>query len=65
MFDTLERDIGPEFARAGRDPRTRRAGDFGTKTGAGFGTYDDAERDALLLERDRRYAALAKLLDDS
>jgi hypothetical protein len=37
----------------------------GTKSGAGFGTYSEAERDALLLDRDRRYAALARLLADT
>ena len=35
---------------------------MGAKAGAGFEEYDDAERDRLLLERDRRYAALARLL---
>lgn len=65
VFETLERDVGPEFAV----PRAMRelvdAGRVGTKSGAGFGTYSDAERDALLLERDRRYAALAGLLADT
>ncbi len=41
------------------------AGKLGTKTGAGFGEYTDEEREALLLERDRRYAALAKLLAET
>ena len=41
------------------------AGRLGTKSGAGFGEYTDEERDALLLERDRRYAALAKLLAET
>jgi 3-hydroxyacyl-CoA dehydrogenase len=35
----------------------------GTKSGAGFYTYSDEERDRLLLERDRRYAALNELLE--
>jgi 3-hydroxybutyryl-CoA dehydrogenase len=65
VFETLERGLGPEFAVPEAIRERVEKGDFGTKTGAGFGTYDDAERDALLLERDRRYAALAKLLDDS
>ena len=32
------------------------------RQGAGFEEYSDEERDRLLLERDRRYAALARLL---
>jgi hypothetical protein len=35
----------------------------GAKSGAGFLTYSDEERDRLLLERDRRYAALNELLE--
>jgi hypothetical protein len=35
----------------------------GTKSGAGFLTYSDQERNRLLLERDRRYAALNELLE--
>ena len=37
-------------------------GRLGTKVGAGFFTYTPEERDRLLLERDRRYAALNELL---
>ncbi len=36
----------------------------GTKSGAGFLEYTDEERERLLLERDRRYAALNELLKD-
>ena len=38
-------------------------GRAGTKTGAGFLDYTDEERGRLLLERDRRYAALLELLE--
>jgi len=38
-------------------------GRTGTKAGAGFLDYTDEERGRLLLERDRRYAALLELLD--
>jgi 3-hydroxybutyryl-CoA dehydrogenase len=38
-------------------------GCIGAKSGAGFLTYSDEERDRLLLERDRRYAALNELLE--
>jgi 3-hydroxybutyryl-CoA dehydrogenase len=62
VFETLEREVGPEFAVPAALRELVADGRVGTKCGAGFGTYSDAERDALLLERDRRYAALAKLL---
>ena len=35
----------------------------GTKSGAGFYTYSNEKRNRLLLERDRRYAALNELLE--
>ncbi len=62
VFETLERDVGPEFSVPDALRERVDAGRVGTKSGEGFGEYSDAERDALLLERDRRYAALAKLL---
>ncbi len=65
VFETLERGIGPEFAVPGPLRELVDAGRFGTKSGAGFGEYTDEERDALLLARDRHYAALAKLLAES
>ena len=65
VYETLERDVGPEFA----PPRELRehvdAGRLGTKAGEGFKAYSDDERDRLLLERDRRYAALARLLEEA
>ncbi len=39
-------------------------GRIGTKALAGFYSYSEAERAALLLERDKRYAALARLLGE-
>jgi 3-hydroxybutyryl-CoA dehydrogenase len=65
VFETLERGIGPEFAVPGALRELVDAGRHGTKSGAGFGDYTDEEREALLLERDRRYAALAKLLAEN
>ena len=65
VFETLERGIGPEFAVPGALREMVDAGRLGTKSGAGFGDYTDEQREALLLDRDRRYAALAKLLDDT
>jgi 3-hydroxybutyryl-CoA dehydrogenase len=62
VFETLERDVGPEFAPPAVLREHVEAGRFGTKSGQGFRTWSEDEREALLLERDRRYAALAKLL---
>jgi 3-hydroxybutyryl-CoA dehydrogenase len=62
VYKTLERDVGPEFAPPEELREHVEAGRLGTKAGEGFTTYSDAERDNLLLERDRRYAALARLL---
>jgi len=64
VFRTLEREVGPAFAVPGALQELVDAGRVGTKSGEGFGTYSEADRDALLLERDRRYAALGALLAD-
>ena len=63
VFETLERELGPQFAppRALRELVER--GRTGTKSGAGFLDYPDAERERLLAERDRRFAALGELLE--
>ncbi len=62
VFATLERGLGESF----RVPALLRAqverGRVGVKGGAGFYAYTAEERERLLGERDRRYAALAKLL---
>jgi 3-hydroxybutyryl-CoA dehydrogenase len=62
VYKTLEQDVGPEFAPPEQLREHVDAGRLGTKVGEGFTTYSDEERDNLLLERDRRYAALARLL---
>ena len=62
VYKTLERDVGPEFAPPEELVALVEAGRVGAKAGAGFEEYDRRERDRLLLERDRRYAALARLL---
>jgi 3-hydroxybutyryl-CoA dehydrogenase len=62
VYKTLERDVGPEFAPPQELREHVEAGRLGTKSGEGFQRYSEEERDQLLLERDRRYAALARLL---
>ena len=63
IFETLQRGLGESF----RPPDALRSlvekGRVGTKSGAGFMEYTDEEREKLLLERDRRYAALNELLE--
>ena len=65
VYETLEHGIGPEFAVPAAVRERVDAGKLGTKSGEGFGEYTDDEREALLLARDRRYAALAKLLAET
>ena len=64
VYETLERDVGPEFAPPAQLREHVDAGRLGAKSGEGFATYSDEARAKLLLERDRRYAALAKLLEE-
>lgn len=63
VLGVLEDGLGERF----RPPRMLldllEEGRTGTKSGAGFLDYADEERERLLLERDRRYAALLELLD--
>ena len=63
VYKTLERDVGPEFAPPQELRELVEAGRVGAKAGEGFEDVRREERDRLLLERDRRYAALARLLD--
>lgn len=62
IFGILERSLGSEW----HIPEVLEAivaeGRHGTKSGKGFYTYSDEERNNLLIERDRRYAALNDLL---
>ncbi len=63
VFATLARDLDdPAFAVPKMFTRMLAQGRVGTKAGDGFFTYTPEERAHLLLERDRRYAALSKLL---
>jgi 3-hydroxybutyryl-CoA dehydrogenase len=63
VYKTLERDVGPEFAPPQELVELVEQGRVGAKAGAGFEEYDDDARDRMLLERDRRYTALARLLE--
>jgi 3-hydroxybutyryl-CoA dehydrogenase len=62
VFATLEREVGPEFAVPAAIRQHVEAGRLGTKSGEGFKTYSEEERESMLVERDRRYAKLAALL---
>ncbi|MGI8910101.1 MAG: 3-hydroxyacyl-CoA dehydrogenase family protein [Rubrobacteraceae bacterium] len=63
VFETLEEGLGERFHPPDAVRERVEAGRTGTKSGAGFLTYSDEEREHLLLERDRRYAALNELLE--
>ena len=63
VFETLEQGLGERFRVPAALRELVEQGRTGTKSGAGFLTYSDEERQQLLLERDRRYAALNKLLN--
>ena len=64
IMDVLSAGLGAGWAA----PQSLRDivadGRIGAKALAGFYSYSEAERAALLLERDKRYAALARLLSE-
>ncbi len=63
VLGVLEEGLGERF-EAPQELRDLVArGRTGTKSGAGFLEYTEEDRDRLLLERDRRYAALNELLE--
>jgi 3-hydroxybutyryl-CoA dehydrogenase len=64
VLDVLEQGLGERFTAPQSLRRLVEEGRTGTKSGAGFLEYTDEERERLLLERDRRYAALNELLED-
>ena len=63
VFETLAAGLGERFHPPDAVRERVEAGRIGTKSGSGFLTYSDEEREHLLLERDRRYAALNELLE--
>src|SRR5919107_662215 len=64
VFATLREGLGERFEAPDSLRDLVESGRKGTKSGAGFLEYTDEERERLLLERDRRYAALGELLED-
>ena len=63
VLGVLEEGLGERFAAPEALRELVERGRTGTKSGAGFLEYTEEERDRLLLERDRRYAALNELLE--
>jgi 3-hydroxybutyryl-CoA dehydrogenase len=63
VLEVLENGLGPRFEPPRMLLDLVEEGRTGTKAGAGFLDYTDEERGRLLLERDRRYAALLELLE--
>jgi 3-hydroxybutyryl-CoA dehydrogenase len=64
VLDVLKEGLGERFTAPQSLRRLVEEGRTGTKSGAGFLQYTDEERERLLLERDRRYAALGALLEE-
>ena len=64
VLDVLKNGLGERFEAPPSLRDLVERGRTGTKSGAGFLEYTDEERERLLLERDRRYAALNKLMKD-
>jgi 3-hydroxybutyryl-CoA dehydrogenase len=63
VLRTLKDGLGERFETPDVLRELVEEGRTGTKSGAGFLEYTDEERKRLLLERDRRYAALNELLE--
>ena len=64
ILDVLAEGLGADWEAAGALRDIVADGRIGAKALAGFYDYSEAERADLLIERDRRYAALARLLDE-
>ena len=63
VLETLKEGLGERFETPDALRELVEQGRTGTKSGVGFLEYSDEERERLLLERDRRYAALNELLE--
>lgn len=64
ILDVLAEGLGAEWEAPGALRHIVAEGRIGAKALAGFYDYSEAERADLLIERDRRYAALSRLLDE-
>lgn len=64
IFDVMSLRLGADWKAPDALRRLVEEGKQGTKSLAGFYDYSEEEREALLIERDKRYAALSRLLDD-
>ncbi len=64
VLDVLAEGLGERFEAPGSLRDLVESGRTGTKSGSGFLHYTDEERERLLQERDRRYAALNELLEE-
>jgi 3-hydroxybutyryl-CoA dehydrogenase len=64
VLDVLKEGLGERFEAPESLRKLVDEGRTGTKSGAGFLHYTEEERERLLIERDRRYAALNALLTD-
>jgi 3-hydroxybutyryl-CoA dehydrogenase len=62
VLETLQQELGERFFVPDMLREQVARGRVGTKGGAGFADYTEEQRDQLLLDRDRYYAALAALL---
>jgi 3-hydroxybutyryl-CoA dehydrogenase len=62
IFEIFERSLGEAWQTPAMVRALVEQGRIGTKSGAGFFYYSPEARERLLLERDRRYAELNKLL---
>lgn len=64
IFSVLRDGLGAEWATPQALEDIVAKGDHGAKALAGFYDYSEDEREQLLIERDKRYAALARLLSE-
>ena len=63
IMDVLAEGLGADWEAPARLREIVAEGRHGAKTLAGFYDYSEEERAALLIERDKRYAALSRLLE--
>ena len=64
ILDVLSKGLGADWEAPESLREIVAGGCLGTKALVGFYEYSEGERAALLIERDKRYAALSRLLDE-